>query len=306
MNFKTKLAFIIFIIISFSLIFISHTYDTVEAFGVNDIKDIVNDVKDVSKVMSDIKKGISKIDNGFSGITNTIKNEATTIAEGVGKQVERNATTFAKQVERNATTFAKQVERNALKGINEVKENAMERIKEVTKIARDAQNLAKEAQRGIKDIKTQITSITGKIAKFGTTFISLIKEAIVNPFLSLFKGLKSIFNQIFGIFEEIGDKIISLPHCVLFYVTDSVFNTITAISNAILPTFITNIFGTIYSYVFSPVIKWVLNLFEYYETKQKCYSFNVNKQVTKIKSELMQIGGSFERGFGKFDVKKLL
>jgi predicted PurR-regulated permease PerM len=182
----------------------------------------------------------------------------------------------------------------------------MNGIKEVSEIAKDAQKAAKRAEKGIKDIQNQIKDITRKIAKFGTTFISLITDAIVNPFLSLFAGLKTIFNQIFGIFIAIGDKIVSLPHCILFYITDSIFSTVTSVSNAILPRFITIFFGTIYSYMFQPVIKWVLNLFDYYDANKKCYSFNVNSEVNKITNEFKKMGTSFENGFGKFDLKKLL
>jgi len=53
------------------------------------------------------------------------------------------------------------------------------------------------------------------------------------------------------------------------------------------------------------VISRFLNLFGYYDSKKKCYGFDVDNQVDKITDEFVKIGNSFTDGFGKFDLGKL-
>ena len=146
-------------------------------------QDIIDDIKNVSKVVTDVKKNIMSIDDNFKGLTNTIRKEATGIAEDVGKEVEDKA-----------KKFAEEVEKKAMKGIQEVTQS----INEVRNIALKAQNL-------FVKLSKEIYSLKDKIVKFGSGFVSIMKDAIVNPFMTLFLGLGKIFQQLFGILQEIGN-----------------------------------------------------------------------------------------------------
>jgi len=279
-------------------------------------KDIIDNIEKVSTVVTDVKKNVMNIDDKFKGLTNTIRKEATGIAEDVGKEVEGKAKKFAEEVEDKAKKFAEEVENKTMKSIQqvenqskiiakEVEKKAMKGIQEVTQSINKVRNIALKAQDLFVKLSKEIYSLKDKIVKFGSGFVSIMKDAIVDPFMTLFLGLGKIFQQLFGILQEIGNKIVSLQGCAIFYISDSIYNTIVLISKTILPKFVTKIIGTIYDYTLGAIFQWFLNLFEYNETKKQCYGFDVNAQVSKITNEFNKISETFTEDFGRFDMKKL-
>lgn len=244
------------------------------------------------------KKGIDEAKDGVMEAVRGVEKKA----KGFADAAETVAKKGIDEAKEGVMVAVKEVEKNAKKGINEAKEGVMTVVNEVKKIAEEAKDAAKSAQSGITTLGSIIEK---KFTSFGGKFVSIMSDAIIDPFTTLFTGLGKVFNQVFGILKEIGNKIVSLPGCVPFYMIDAVSNTIEGISKSILPNFITNFFGLIYDYIFNPIISWFLNLFGYYDSKKKCYGFDVDSQLVEITDEFKRIGTSFTDGFGKFDLGKL-
>jgi flagellar biosynthesis chaperone FliJ len=281
----------------------------------------VQDLKELAtKQINAVASQLQNIESQLTEQMKLVESRAEKTAKGFADSVQRTAEMqfnqvkgFAETVEKNAKQgigevrgIAKQVEDTAIKGISEVKGVADEAQKGVTRLENLIDKQIKRVEGLVEKTKGQIEdNVLGKFESFGKGFVSVMTDAIVKPFKTLFTGLGNIFNQLFGILKEIGNKIVSLPGCVLFYIVDTTYNTITGISKSILPRFITNIFGGIYDYIFHPIIYWFLNLFGYYDSEKKCYGFDVDQQVDKISKEFNEIGASFTDGFGKFNLKNI-
>ena len=269
--------------------------DSLEELGKTIRKETVELVESrINQFTQLITKEFENISNKFVEFGNEIQNIDDRITK-FGDFFEEQQNMIVNEVK----GLAKEVEETAKKSINEVKGVAEDAQKGVSRL----DDLIKSE---IKRVEQEVNkNVVGRFENFGQSFVKIMSDSIVKPFQKLFLGLGNVFNQFFGILKEIGNKIVSLPGCVLFYIVDTTYATITSICNAILPSFITNIFGSIYDYIFHPIIHWFLNLFGYYDSQKKCYGFDVNKQVDKITDEFNEIGASFEDSFGKFNLKSL-
>ena len=292
----TKMTLFTFMMFIILLFLISNLFPKRrEGFNPNDI---INDIKGVTNVINDVKRNIMSIDDKFAGLTSTIRTEAESIARSVVGEIEEGINTAISEVEDKATEGIQGV----TSVVNEVEKKATEGINGVTDLVKQVE---KKAMAGIRAVTSIVEKIKNVIINFGYIFVDIMEDAIVTPFKKLFFGLGNVFQQIFGIFKELGDKILELYGCVLFYMSDGIYKTIVSVSKAILPSFITDIIGTIYDYTLGIILKWVLGFFGYYEEREKCYDFNINKQIKNIREEFNEIGKAFRDGFGKFDFSKL-
>ena len=75
--------------------------------------------------------------------------------------------------------------------------------------------------------------------------------------------------------------------------------------NKILPKVIRTPLSFIYKYTLGIIFGFIANITGYNSSVQKCYGFNVDKQIDNINREFTKIGTSFTDSFGKFDLSEL-
>jgi hypothetical protein len=86
----------------------------------------------------------------------------------------------------------------------------------------------------------------------------------------------------------------------------SVYASINAIYQAIIPGFIRDILSFIYDYTLHIPVSFIAWLFEVDKWWDKCFNFNVDEQVNSIKDKFDQVGPAFKNSFGKMDFKDLI
>lgn len=215
----------------------------------------------------------------------------------------------------------KRVENFSIKDIEKVGDD----IKDVTKLVKDIPNeiknidkkltqqvnnagneiVKKTEQMGKEIEKKTITILTDKLTSIFTQIGDIFNKALVEPLLTLFVGIGNIFQQIFNILQEIGNKIVSLPNCIMTYAIKETFNTFDYIYNKITPKFLKNIISFIYRYTLRYLFDFIGYITGYDESVRKCYGFNVSSEVEKINSNLNKINTSFKNNFGRLDFSKI-
>ena len=190
---------------------------------------------------------------------------------------------------------------DALNGIkNEIKNGVTSQIKNATN---DLQNtIGSQIMSTMKQIESTFNDLIVK--KFISVFSQIgdiLKKGIIDPLMALFTGIGDIFVQIFNIIKMIGDKIISLPTCMPFYMVDSFFSFIIGMIKYVVPGFIFDFFNNIYQWTFGIVVNWFLDLIGWTDANQKCYSFNVDDEVSQMDQNLKDISNTFISGFGNIN-----
>ena len=150
-----------------------------------------------------------------------------------------------------------------------------------------------------------VNIVVVKIKSIFTQLGDLFNDSIINPIITLFNNLGNIFIQIFGILQEIGNKIVSLPGCLLTYSITETLNTFFSFYRAIIPTFIRNIFSTIYKYTFKFIFDFIGSITGYDKSHDRCYGFNISNEISNINSNLTNINKSFKKDFGNLDFSKI-
>jgi predicted PurR-regulated permease PerM len=174
---------------------------------------------------------------------------------------------------------------------------------QVTKVG---SQLEKKTEEMGKEIEKKIVSgITGKLKSIFTQLGDIFNKGLIKPILNLFVGIGNIFMQIFDIFKQIGNKIASLPNCIITYIIKGSIDTTESIYNKIMPKFLKNIFSFVYKYTFRYLFDFIGNITGYSDNVDRCYNFNVSKNVDKINSNLSDINSSFKQDFGKLNFSEI-
>jgi len=178
-------------------------------------------------------------------------------------------------------------------GIKSQINNAIEQLKNT---------IGAQIMNAIKQIETTFNDlIVKKFVSVFTQIGDILKKGIIDPLMALFNGIGGIFIQIFNIIQLIGDKIISLPNCMPFYMVNGFFSFIIEMIKYIVPGFIFDFFNNIYQWTFGIIINWFLDFFGWTEANRKCNSFNVDDEVSQMDQNLKDISNTFISGFGNIN-----
>ena len=155
-------------------------------------------------------------------------------------------------------------------------------------------------------VKNQTTDIvTKKITSVFTQLGDIFNNGLVKPITGLFEGIGNIFIQIFKILGLVVNKIVSLPGCIITYVFVEIYNTISNIYKFIMPNFLQNIIYTVYRYTIKIIIDFFTRILGIDDSINRCYGFNISKEMSSINSQLDNINNSFKKDFGKLDFNKI-
>ena len=195
---------------------------------------------------------------------------------------------------------------DALNGIkNEIANGVKSQIKNATN---ELQNtIGSQIMSAIKKIETTFNDLIVK--KFISVFSQIgdiLKKGIIDPLMALFTGIGDIFLQIFNIIEMIGDKIISLPNCMPFYMVNGFFSFIIGMIKYVIPGFIFDFFNNIYQWTFGIIVNWFLDFFGWTEANNKCNAFNVDEEVSQMDENLKDISNTFISGFGNINFNTIM
>ena len=148
--------------------------------------------------------------------------------------------------------------------------------------------------------------IIKKIERFGKNLVGLLKNAVVSPFMTLFRALGNMFTQVGHIIMKIIGKIKSLPNCSALYVYQSIFGIFKAIYKKYMPNFLKDLIKTIYKYTLKIPLDWISKRIGLTDWWDKCFNFNVDDQVKSIKDKFKKVGPEFTSKFGHMNFKDLL
>lgn len=180
-------------------------------------------------------------------------------------------------------------------------------IKDSTNVVKDSVNQIDGKLEDFLDEvkKTTVDIVTEKITNVLKQISDIFQKGLIKPILVLFTGIGNIFVGIFGILREIGNKIISLPGCMLTYLVTGVYDTFYSVYKFIIPQFLRNILSKIYGATLKYVVDWFLSAIGYTESARKCYAFNVNSSIDTIEDSAKKIGDTFSSDFGRLDFSKI-
>lgn len=181
---------------------------------------------------------------------------------------------------------------------------------QVTSVSREIQNAPKQI---INDVERVVTKkinevenvFTKKIRSVLDQIVQIFMDAIVNPIISVFVGIKTIFVEIFNILKKITDKIITLPSCMTTYLTKTITDTIYAIYASIIPRIIRSPISTIYHYTLRFPVDFIAERSGYNSSVKKCYGFNVNNEINNMNKKLNDINKAFTNDFGRLNFNKI-
>lgn len=182
---------------------------------------------------------------------------------------------------------------------NEISDSTNVVKKSVTQIDDKLDDFLKEVKKTTVDIVTE--KITSVLKQIGDIF----QTALINPIVVLFTGIGNIFVGIFGILREIGNKIVSLPGCMITYLFTGIFDIFYSIYKAIMPQVIRNIISKIYNATLKYVVDWILGFIGYTDSARKCYKFDINGDINTIENSAKKIGDTFTSDFGRLDFSKI-
>ena len=271
----------------------------------------------------------SKPKNPFVSAYNATKKAAEDAANRAKKAAE-DAANAAKKAAEDAANAAKKAaedaERAAQKLIQDTL-NAEAEIKniinsEIDAIKNDIQNTLMgqidTMKTGIQDnLENEINNMTSKVTDdINTTLISkftsfftqignIFQNAIIQPILAFFMGIGDIFLQLFNILKMIADKIGSLPNCIPFYIFDTITSFIISTIKKILPTFIFNFFNNLYNLTLGVIVIWFLDFIGWTDADRRCYAFNTDSEISKMKDDTENIGNTFTSGFGDINFSNI-
>jgi len=183
---------------------------------------------------------------------------------------------------------------------NKINDNVKNMGKEIEK-----NTVEKMEQIGKQIEKNTIDIFTNKLKSIFTQLGDMFNKGLIKPILNLFIGIGNIFVQIFGILQEIGNKITQLPNCIFTYAIKSTIDSVNYLYNKIIPKVIRTPLSYLYKYTLGIIIEFIANITGYNENVQKCYGFNINTQIDKINSNLNDIDNSFKNNFGDINFSKI-
>lgn len=251
------------------------------------------------------------IKNPFPSVFNKIKNGVEDAANATKKAAE-DAANEAKKVAEEAEAAAEKLVQDTLNAEAEIKNiinSEMDAIKndiqntlmgQIDTMKTGIQdNLENEINNMTSEVTNEINStLISKFTSFFTQLGDIFQNAIIQPILAFFMGIGDIFVQLFNILKMIADKIGSLPTCIPFYIFDTITSFIISTIKKILPSFIFNFFNNLYNLTLGVIVIWILDFIGWTDADRRCYAFNTNTEISKMKDDTENIGNSFTSGFG--------
>jgi len=190
-------------------------------------------------------------------------------------------------------------------------------LNKITKSVDDIGKMAEKIPKELKELNDKMADVKDEavqqmndiiVTKFESVFIQIgdiFDDGLINPIMALMEGLGNMFVQIFKIFEEIGNKIISLPGCIILYMIVETLNIIVFFYRLIIPSIIRGAFFTLYKYTFKVIVDFILRFIGYTGAVSSCYSFNVNKQIKSMEKGFSKVNSEFKNNFGRLDFSKI-
>jgi hypothetical protein len=186
-----------------------------------------------------------------------------------------------------------------VKGINEVTNT-------VGEIPREISNVSNKLTKQVEDMGEQIENrILGKIKSIFTQIGDMFNQGLIIPLGTLFTAIGNVFVQLFSIIKMIGNKIASLPGCVIIYGIQSTIDTMFFVYRQIVPSFIRSNLSIVYNYTFGYIFEFIGWLTGYTAAVKSCYGFNVSDEVDRINAGFNNAQKSFANNFGKLDFSKI-
>jgi flagellar hook-basal body complex protein FliE len=264
-----------------------------------------------------IEKGVKKTTKSAKKTTKSASKDVEKAAKSASKDVEKAAKSASKDVENVAKNVEKGITsldptkairdlekmiKDIGRSLNSLGSSVKTISKEFNQLNNRVNNSFNEIKKVSEDLPKQIDNqVIGKFTSFFTQLGDILNNGIIKPMEALFIGLGNIFVEIFNIFKLIGNKIVSLPGCIFYYIFDGIFAAIYGIFTLLLPRFIIKwIIDPIVS-VFSFFLDW----FGYTWASRRCRSFKVNEEVRKMNNQLLKINKSFNKDFGNLDFSKI-
>jgi predicted PurR-regulated permease PerM len=203
---------------------------------------------------------------------------------------------FYKKKEREG--FADEIKK-ITKGISEVTNTVGEIPKEINNISNKLNEEMQEMGRQIEN------KVLGKITSIFTQIGDMFNEGLIKPLGTLFTAIGNVFVQLFSIIKMIGNKIGSLPGCIIIYAIQSTIDTMFFVYRQITPSFIRSNLSIVYKYTLGYIFDFIGWLTGYTAAVKSCYGFNVSDEVDKINSGFKNAQQSFANNFGKLDFSKI-
>jgi hypothetical protein len=188
-------------------------------------------------------------------------------------------------------------------GINDVTKTVGEIPKEINNIS---DKLTKQVEEmGKKIEKNTIDMVTNKFKSVFTQLGDMFYQGLILPLGTLFTAIGNVFVQLFSIIKMIGNKIGSLPGCIIIYAIQSTIDTMFFVYRQITPSFIRSNLSIVYKYTLGYIFDFIGWLTGYTAAVKSCYGFNVSDEVDKINSGFNNAQRSFANNFGKLDFSKI-
>ena len=203
---------------------------------------------------------------------------------------------FYKKKEREG--FADEIKK-ITNGINDV-------TKTVGEIPKEMNNISNKLNEEMQEMGRQIENkVLGKITSIFTQIGDMFNEGLIIPLGTLFTAIGNVFVQLFSIIKMIGNKIGSLPGCIIIYAIQSTIDTMFFVYRQIVPSFIRSNLSVVYKYTLGYIFDFIGWLTGYTAAVKSCYGFNVSDEVDKINSGFKNAQQSFANNFGKLDFSKI-
>jgi hypothetical protein len=158
---------------------------------------------------------------------------------------------------------------------------------------------------GKKIEENTINVLTKKLTSIFTQLGDMFYQGLILPLFELFKAIGQVFEQFGNILMTIGNKIGSLPGCIIIYAIQSTIDTIFFIYRKLVPGFIRSYLSIVYDYTLGYVFGFIGWLTGYTAAVKSCYGFNVSDEVKRINKGFSNAGESFTKNFGKLDFTKI-
>lgn len=189
--------------------------------------------------------------------------------------------------------------RPIIEGLKKPKLPKKPKAPNIGKIIRDIGKMGKTINGLIK----KIGSIEKKIKNIFTQIPKVLNNSIVKPFLALFTGLGNVFVQLYNILKKIGYKIVSLPGCILYFIIGTTTSAVMRFISWLTPGWIERPISTIWKATFGKLLSWILKWIGYTDASRKCYAFNVDQEIDKMRNGFKKTAKAFKKGFGKVKFK---
>jgi len=287
---------------------------TIEKNATGKLNQIGNEID--NKVLGKFNDLVSQLTNNLQNLGKIIEKNALDKLNSLGGEIQNNAfnkiNSLGNELEKNTvgklTKLGSEIENNTIGKLTKIGEEIEKNtVDKITKLGKQIEKNAvdKIEKLGNEIEKNTVDFFTKKLKSIFTQLGDMFNDGLIKPINDLFVGLGNIFVQIFGILEEIGNKIVQLPGCVLTYAIKSTFDTIEFTYTKIIPKVIRTPLSFLYKYTLGIIVDFIANISGFNDSVRKCYGFNVKSEIKKINSNVKDIDRSFKDNFGNINFSKI-